>query len=316
MSKDVGVVFGWLWCVLAGATALTALTSGHVAAAAAAAISAAAGYPPLWKAKEDRPPVLTGKHRAIVAIGALFLSSLLSAISDGSFWGSDKQTTKQAIAAKPEPVDPLAKLDAKLSKDAVLLMDAVNYPKMLAKLGKARFDEANDLTRWAALAAAESEQCPKVETIGVSDKTTRKALHWYVDCSNSERFMIDETQATAMRAKFDPNAAPDDRKTAQQAAIAKPKSARWEKFDQAMAMTACDLLTQNAMLVPRSFDTAWGVDVYKDDDTGIVVIERDYKSENAFSQKINGRYKCTLDGDANAVKGLSIRDVDGWKKLI
>lgn len=216
----------------------------------------------------------------------------------------------------PAPVS-LDKLEAKIGSDTVMPMTRTGYRKTYDKLGKSQFNNANALMHWAAIAAAESDVCQKVEVVGISDSATRKALRWYVDCSNGERFMIGEEQAIAARDQYDPSATAEARTKAGQMPVAQPKSARWANFNEANTVSACDLTVQKAMLVPGSFSTGftrWNI--AKDDETGIVTIERDFKSENAYGQRINGRYRCSVDTDAAKITALSIREPDGWKKLI
>lgn len=211
----------------------------------------------------------------------------------------------------------LDQLEAKVGTDTAMPMKRADYRKTYDKLGTAQFDSANALMRWAAIAAAESEKCQKVEVVGISDSATRRALRWYVDCANGERFMIGEEQAIAARDQYDPSATADARTKAAQVPVAQPKSARWASFNEANTVSACDLTVQKAMLVPGSFSTGFNRwDIAKDDDTGIVTIERDFKSENAYSMKINGRYRCSVDTDAAKITALSIREPNGWRKLI
>jgi len=246
-----------------------------------------------------------GLKIGVAVVIGLWITAVTSCQSGDSASAAESETSK------------LEQVTSKLDPAAVSLMTKADYSKTYKKLGKAQFDTANDLTRWAALAAAESEQCPKVELVAVSDKAARKQIVWFADCSNKERFIITEEQARATRDRLDPAASPEARAKAQALAIAEPKSARWAKFNEAMAVSACDLLTQQAMLVPESFSTGWNRwQIDKNDDTGVVTIEQDFKSENAYSMKINGRYRCVLDGDAGEVTALSIREPDGWRKLI
>ncbi|MDZ4137971.1 MAG: hypothetical protein U1D66_03715, partial [Erythrobacter sp.] len=99
--------------------------------------------------------------------------------------------------------------------------------------------------------------------------------------------------------------------------VAEPASARWKNFDEASAVSACDLTVQNAMLVPGSFSTGfnrWAID--KNDETGLVIIERDYETENAYGMTLNSRYRCEMNADSGDLVGLSIREPNGWQKLI
>jgi hypothetical protein len=262
------------------------------------------------QSEKAQVPALTAKQERGLKIGVAVAFGLwVTAVA------SCQSTDTAAAGGSSE--SKLDQATAKVAPDAVSLMTRADFSKTYKKLGKAQFDNANHLTRWAALAAAESEQCPKVDFVAVSDKATRKQIVWYADCSNKERFEITEEQARATRERLDPATKRDAREKADVAALAQPKSARWKDFNEAIAVSACDLLTQQAMLVPRSFSTGWSRwELDKNDETGAVTIERDYKSENAYSMKINGRYRCVIDTDAGDVTALSIREPDGWRKLI
>lgn len=197
------------------------------------------------------------------------------------------------------------------------LMTKADYPKMYKQLGPAKFDAANSLMSWAALAAANSKQCSEVTDIGVSDKSTRRAVLWFVDCKNSERFMISEAQAIAVRGQYDPNASPEAKARAAQVAVAEPMSARWKDFKEADAVTACRTLVQSTMTNQRSFDAAWTWDSEKDDDTGLVTIQQDFDAQNGFGGTISSRYSCVVNADQGSrIVKLSIREPTGWRKLI
>lgn len=217
-----------------------------------------------------------------------------------------------------EPGAPLAlsAAKAKVSFEPVL-MARTDYPKMYKQLGRAKFDEANALMSWAALAAANSKQCSEVTDIGVSDKSTRQAVTWYVDCKNSERFMISEEQAIATRDQYDPKASPEAKARASQVAVAEPKSARWKIFNEGDAVTACRTLVQSTMTNQRSFDAAWTWDSEKDDDTGLVTLQQDFDAQNGFGATISSRYSCVVNADQGSrIVKLSIREAAGWRKVI
>ena len=218
-------------------------------------------------------------------------------------------------------VQPGAPLELGAAKAKVpfepALMTKADYPKMYKQLGPAKFDAANSLMSWAALAAANSKQCSEVTDIGVSDKSTRRAVLWFVGCKNSERFMISEAQAIAVRDQYDPNASPEAKAHAAQVAVAEPKSARWKNFKESDAVTACRTLVQSTMTNQRSFDAAWTWDSEKDDDTGLVTIQQDFDAQNGFGGTISSRYSCVVNADQGSrIVKLSIREPTGWRKLI
>lgn len=215
------------------------------------------------------------------------------------------------------PKSRLEVMKGKIDPDAVIEMDRDGYRKTFSKLGKKQFDEANALMSWAAMAAAESNKCDRVEVVALSDKATRKQLQYFVDCANKERFQITQAHAKAMQVRFDPKASAEEKEFAQKFDVATPKSDRWKGFDEANAATACDLTVQNAMLVPSSFSAGFNRwDIEKNDDTGLVTIQRDYNAENAYSMKINSRYECVIDTSKKQIVRLKIREPNGWRKLI
>lgn len=208
-------------------------------------------------------------------------------------------------------------LQSKIEPHAVSPMTRADFKDTYARLGARQFDNANALMQWAAVAAAESDQCDRVDLVAVSDKATRKELQWFVDCTNKERFQIRQEQAEAARGKYDPAASPEARQAAQQVGTAEPKSARWKDFNMATALTSCTTLVRSAMLNQGSFDAAWSYDSEKNDETGVVTIQQDFEAQNGFGGTITSRYHCEIDTKlAGRVTKLKIREPDGWRNLI
>lgn len=238
---------------------------------------------------------------------------LVAGVIQAAIYSNAQMTPKAGV----ERSQTLEGLQAKVSGDAVLLMERADHKDTYSKLGKVQFELANSLTRWAAIAAAESDACSQVETVAVSTEAKRDQIRWFADCANGERFMISQEQAQAAQGRYDPAASEEAKALAEATPEALPKSARWNNFNEANAASVCDLTVQSAMLVPNSFSTGfarWAIE--KDDDTGIVIIERDYTTENAYGMTLNSRYRCTINGDSGKLLGLSIREPSGWQKLI
>lgn len=261
--------------------------------------------------------VATADKRASFARKAS--GTLLAGIVMAGIYSCAQNMPPQGVAAtgvQPGALMAFADAKAKVPFEPVL-MTSSGYPKIYKQLGPAKFDAANSLMSWAALAAANSKQCSEVTDIGVSDKSTRRAVVWFVDCKNSERFMISEAQAVAVRDQYDPNASPEAKAHAAQVAVAEPKSARWKNFKEGDAVTACRTLVQSTMANQQSFDTAWTWDSQKDDDTGLVTLQQDFSAQNGFGATINSRYSCVVNADQSSrIVKLSIREAAGWRKLI
>lgn len=157
---------------------------------------------------------------------------------------------------QPSPKSsPAQSINSKIAPDAVSLMDRQNFPRFYQTLGRARFDEANALAIWAARAAAASESCERVSYVGQSDATTRSRLVWYVDCSNDERFTINEDDARAAKGRLDPQATDAEKRLADRP-VARPQSARWEGFNEAVAISQCDQIVSTVAIDRGSVDFA------------------------------------------------------------
>jgi hypothetical protein len=226
----------------------------------------------------------------------------------------------KAGTATPSPIASAANkaleaVNEKISPDAVAPMDRENFPRFYQTLGRARFDEANALAIWVARATAASESCERVSYVGQSDATTRSRLVWYVDCSNDERFTITEDDARAAKGRLDPQATDAEKRLADRP-VARPQSARWENFDEAVAISQCDQIVSTVAINRGSVDFAWRWDTELNADTGVVTFQRDFDAQNAVGGTISSRYHCEVDADRGRVTKLMIRELDGWRTLI
>lgn len=313
-NRPVLKVLAWVWSVFIFIGAVGDLFKGQLVGFLLLSMIGLLALPPIWQKVRDKghtTPIYGRVIFSVILFGiyAATLPTDQSTISDAGD-GSGNAEEGDPVAMR------LAELESTIASDAVSEMTRADFSETYDKLGQSQFDKANALAKWAAVAAAESEDCRSVDLVGISERATRENLQWYVDCGNSERFFIEQAQAEAMLAKYDPTSTPDVRASAERVAVAEPVSARWKNFDEAGIVSACDLLVKQQMLVPSTFSTGWSRwAIDKNDETGVVIIERDYKSENAYSQKINGRYRCTVNADEGELVGLSIREPDGWHTL-
>lgn len=307
-------ILAWVWSVFILFGSVGVLISGGFIPFILMAGVGLLAFPPLWQRLRARGTSIPVSVRVILSV-ILLVAYAMVAPHPGE--------TSDMAGSNPASTDPsapvatrLSTLESNIAPDAVSEMIRADFSDTYNKLGQAQFDKANALAKWAAIAAAESEQCPSVDLVGISDRATRETLQWYVDCGNKERFFINQEQAEAALAIYDPASTPEARATAERVAVAEPVSARWKDFDEASTVSACDLLVEQQMLVPSTFSTGfsrWAMD--KNDETGVVVIERDYTSENAYGMEINGRYRCTVNADDGELVGLAIREPDGWVNL-
>jgi len=235
-------------------------------------------------------------------------------------WIGESFTRFQArqAAKKPQPAkaldhaDQFKVMNAKVVGDTVAPLDRQYDPEGYAKLGEAGWGVSNEFRRWAALSAAQSDSCDKVDAVAVWKRATRADLSWRVTCRNGEIFIIPEGQARSVRAQFDPEATADDRKRfAALVQVARPISALWKDFSDSTAMVTCERLMKDAAINRGSFKGSgrWGV--IRDEEAGVATIVRDYSASNALGGTLSGKYQCAVSVADGSVSSLKTRDALG-----
>lgn len=227
------------------------------------------------------------------------------------FWIDAQQPR---TSGQVEATTSLATLQARVMDNAIEEMDPGDYPDSYNQLGAEAFGRANEMARWAAIAALTDQRCPKVDIVAISDRASSENLVWLVECDNRERFFISEQQAAAVRARFDETGDGVENQAVAEAPTIRPESARWDDFSEAEAVTACDMLTKGAMLNPRSFSPGWSWDRDRDSATGEVTFQRDFTADAALGE-INSRYRCVFNADEGTIVSLAIREIDGWRSI-
>lgn len=261
---------------------------------------------------------------AIVAL--VMVASVASCWREGNQADAVQRVAENDLSTPDGRAAKLVRLKAKIGPDAIEEMNYNDreFREAYPKLGRRQFAQSNELMPWAAVAAAESEQCSQVEGVTPWARATAQAMSWNVVCMRDGRyqdsFNITPEQAQAVRDKYDPDATAEAREAAMQLATAEPRSARWKNFDdkaKRAAVIACKEVVRAAMVNENSFSSAWGWDAYRDEDTGTGVIEQDFTATNALGGKISSRYRCAVDpDDSTSIKEVLIREITGWQKLI
>jgi hypothetical protein len=208
-------------------------------------------------------------------------------------------------------------MNAKVAGEAATSLDRSMDAESYAKLGARVWAVSNEYRRWAALSAAESDACDKVDAVAVWDRATRNSLSWRVTCRNGERFIIPEAQARSVRAQFDPAATLADRKRyAAIIEIARPVSAIWRNFSDTTAVAACERVMKEAAVNRASFDGSgmWGVN--RDEERGLATIVRDYSASNALGGTLSGKYQCIVNAADGSVVSLKARDALGLHSVV
>ena len=168
--------------------------------------------PPTMSDNECLPSLIVYIERLLLwAIPVLHKSTGANVMSATRFPARAAIVTGVAAAllggCSSEPAGPATlsyeALQAKIGPDAVWTMTRAEYGKSYSRLGVKQFDNANVLMQWAAIAAAESDQCDHVEIVALSEKATRDELQWFVDCKNKARLQIVQAQAEDAKRRFD-----------------------------------------------------------------------------------------------------------------
>ncbi|WP_421854364.1 hypothetical protein [Novosphingobium sp.] len=242
-----------------------------------------------------------------ILIAVAVLGGVVKAVSQQT--GNPSGPVAAQKASPPE--DKLTAMNSKLAPDVAAPLDGSYDPEGQAKLGKRVWAVSNDLRRWAALAAAESDSCDRVVAVTNWKNATRTNLLWRVGCANGEVFIIPEQQARSVKAQYDPKATTEDRKKyASLVMVARPVSAEWAAFSEPSAAATCDEMMKQAAVDRTSYDSDWGKSVTRDEESGTATIVRDYSAGNALGGKLSGTYRCVVRVDGSIIS-LKARDAMG-----
>lgn len=198
------------------------------------------------------------------------------------------------------------------------------YGDTFNRVGASTFGRLGELEPGAVYAAAESKSCDRVSLAMVSDVSKRNAAVWFVDCENQRRFMISQQQAEDALKRFTsgslalsdlepgcilPAAMECKRNNPNQSPAAKIAVAKEIEF-----VSACDGILEMALVSPSSLDThRWR---YQVTDTGKVIIERPFDSQNSFGATIRSSYRCEIDAMTTNIEGFSVSGPGGTQKII
>lgn len=118
------------------------------------------------------------------------LATILTII--GCFATSAHKTYAQT--SPTEQANEAPALAAKISTHAISPITEKSYPKTFRKWGAQNIKKVNNLLRPAALVAAKSDTCDKIDYVDLSDSrsTPPDTIVFFVDCLNNQRFYISE----------------------------------------------------------------------------------------------------------------------------
>lgn len=283
-------VVRWVLGLFLGFTALGALFTGDFIATLVMLAGVLIIVPPsgAWIGRYIAP---IARHGAAIGIGlVLFFAGIAVAVinsdtkapatKDAPTVASPAAPATPAPEPKPTPApSPPAQVDvsAKISPDAVMLIEGEGWDKTRREWGSAGIKRINAAMPKAAEKAAQSPACDYVEIVGLSDRSKPKSMAvFYVDCRNSQRFYISEDDLKS-------DAAPVS------------KNAKTAAISDAKAVAACEESVKSQLNFPLSFDRdLLNTRVYRAP-TGNIAVDFTFQAKNALGAELPQRARCVID---------------------
>ena len=272
-------------------------------------------------------PYINGSKRWHFALAATLSLLSVGLISTGIF---AKRLTPQELAelrkanARAQAENLSASQSEITAKVPASLMKSANYtraeyPKLYSQLGGATFGKLSELEPGALYAASESSKCDSVENGGVSDRSRKDAVLWFVDCENGNRFMITRGQAESALARHRSQrlATADLAESCTTSSVAMCNAtAAQKRAEEAVVASACDILLKKAVVSPSSLDIAFSWDYGISDKPDVVIVQRDFDSQNAFGATLRRRYHCEMNAASGRITAFTVQGPMGAQKII
>lgn len=127
---------------------------------------------------------------------------LLCSCGDDRSETSVRVTPPQAVE-RPESPKPktIADLKAKVGPLVELTATRQGEPGRYERLGSRRFNDLNNLSRWAALWVATSTRCDRLIDMDTR-QSTREELAWVGKCENGSRYWVFEEDVAAVKSEI------------------------------------------------------------------------------------------------------------------
>lgn len=228
------------------------------------------------------------------------------------------EATEKAEAGKTEHMRIAEKAQAAVTEPAIYTR--AEYGQTFKRVGATTFALLGELEPGAAYAAAESGSCDKVGSASVSDLSTPGKAVWFVDCANESRFMVGQSDAKAALDRFGKGLLVERKLepscTLTSVALCRATPAQRAAKDKEIEfVSACDIILQQMVVSPYSLDLAsrWEYGFGRGD---IVVIRREFDSQNGFGAMIRSRYDCEINAATTNIQGFTVNGPMGSRKVI
>jgi len=184
----------------------------------------------------------------------------------------------RAIAAALAIVGAPVVANPKIAPHAVIPITQKSYPKLYAAWGAAGVKRINDLMPKAAQKAAASPECDKVDLVELSQSrsTPGKKIVFFVDCVNTKRFYIEESELAG-------------------AAPPQSQAAKFSSVSDSQATLNCESAIKGQLANPFTFNRKMGTtSVYRAPTTGNVVIQFTFEAKNNVGALLPSKAKCVI----------------------
>jgi hypothetical protein len=183
-----------------------------------------------------------------------------------------------------------AALAAEVPASVYKPMDRKTYPKAFATWGAAGVKKIDTLRKQAALKAAQSSECDKVDISELSSTRSSPPDNIVIltDCANGKRFYFNAADLQA-------GGAPVSQET------------KMKRVSDEEAKAACENSVRASLEFPSTMSLSWGgKSVYRAPTTGNVVVTFDFDAKNRLGAELPYKARCVIDD-----RGLNLPEISG-----
>ena len=213
-----------------------------------------------------------GKRKAKIMM--LFVAALVVLVIVGRCAGNEQKQERQAAQQALTP-------EQKIAAGAVEKYTKVSHPKMHKAWGNDGLQRVNDLAPKAALVAAASRSCNRVDIVGLSSDRSKppKQAVFFVDCANGERIYVDEVSITR-------NIAPPT------------ESSKSAGINDGQAILMCADAVKAQLHNPLTFDRkALDTAVNRVKQSGNISVTFGFTAKNGLGAELPGKARCVIQPD-------------------
>ncbi len=153
-----------------------------------------------------------------------------------------------------------------------------SYPKLYAAWGAAGVKRINELMPMAAQKVAASPECDKVDLVEISQgrSTPGKKIVFFVDCANTKRFFVEDTELSTT-------------------GPAQSQAAKMSGLSDSQATQTCESAIKAQLTNPMTFNRKMGTtSVYRAPTTANVVVQFNFEAKNNLGALLPSKARCVM----------------------